>query len=558
MIQTRRLSGAYWVRQMGSVRRAARRATLVDVARAAGVSVSTASVVLNSKKTIIPVSEATRARTLAAAEALRYEPNVLARAFVQQRSNMIGVSIGDPSGYVDAEKVRGVKAFFEQKGYTLLISTNGAHDDIAGMHMKAFMSRRIEGLIVMDAYKHIPESCLLELAREHVPVVLVERDIDDPRIPAVHVADREGTRMAVAHLVEHGREHIAFISGPVHAKPIAESLLAYRSAIESAGIGFDERYVAPGDWLSSGGYFGMEELFRRNLPINAVCAANDSTALGAMRAIRDRGLGVPEDIAVMGFDDIPVLAPYAEPALSTVGNPLFLVGRTAAAMLHHLISGRECPKTVVLPVDLVVRESCGCTSQNNRGDSVRVADWNQARELGERTWMRVEDQVVSVVWGHAFCVQDRQRKSGLRVRFQPAMSSLSLSPGDVVSVSGCLTTVRGVSIVRDPYIEVTGRTAPPDPVEAQVSELCQQDASEERLGVFVETTGCVVFVYPDTMPETARIAAPDGAEIDVLPMETDYSPRVGEGIRVSGILDIGPDGRVAVFAVRVRPGHSSG
>ena len=140
--------------------RTTQRATLVDVAKAAGVSVSTASVVLNAKKTTISISASTRSRILAAAEELRYEPNVLARAFVQQRSNTVGVVTGDPSGYADAEKVRGVNAFFEEKGYTLLISANDERSDIADQHLKSFLSRRIDGLIVMDAYRHIADKCL--------------------------------------------------------------------------------------------------------------------------------------------------------------------------------------------------------------------------------------------------------------------------------------------------------------------------------------------------------------------------------------------------------------
>ncbi len=537
---------------MGAMKPVTKRATLVDVAKAAGVSVSTASVVLNAKKTSIAVSEGTRARIVAAAEALRYEPNALARAFVQQKSNTIGVSIGDPSGYADAEEVRGVKAYFESRGYTLLISSDDSPSDIAATHMKAFLSRRIDGLIVMDAYKHIPESCFHELAREGVPMVLVERETLDMSIPTVHVADRKGTAMAVAHLVEHGHQHIGYISGPMHAKPIEESLQAYQSAILAAGIDFDERYVVVGDWLPSGGYFGMSELLDRDIPITAVYAANDLMALGAIRAIHDRGLRVPDEIAVMGFDDIPVLAPYAQPGLSTVQNPLFLVGRTAALMLHRLISGQECPKTIVLPVDLVLRESCGCSYANGRNSTVRVTSGCQARELDERTWVRLDEQVVSVVWGHQFHMQDRGRTSGLGVQFQPAISSLSLSPGDVVSVSGCLATVGNSKIIRDPYVRVTGRTTAPSPVEMQVSEMCWGDTSGDRLGLLVEATGRVASVYPDTLPGHARIQGHGGAQIDLLSMETGYFPEVGDCLRITGILGTDSGGRRSILATRIR------
>jgi len=371
-------------------------------------------------------------------------------------------------------------------------------------------------------------------------------------IPTVHVADRRGTAMAVAHLVEHGHQHIGFISGPMRAKPIEESLKAYQNAIVAAGIDFDQRYVAAGDWLPSGGYFGVGELLDRGIPLTAVYAANDPMALGAIRAIHDRGLRVPDDIAVMGFDDIPVLAPYAQPGLSTVQNPLFLVGRTAAQMLHRLISGQECPRTVVLPVDLVLRESCGCTYPNGRSSTVCVANGNEARELSERTWIRLDEQVVSVVWGHQFHVQDGKGTSGLGVQFQPAISSLSLSPGDIVSVSGCLTTLGHSRVIRDPYIRVTGRAPAPNPVQVQIPQLCREDAVEGRLGLLIETAGRVVSVYPDTLPGSAVIQGQDGAQIDLLSMESGYYPQVGDSLRVIGILGVNSGGRRSILATRVR------
>jgi len=161
---------------------------------------------------------------------------------------------------------------------------------------------------------------------------------------------------------------VGFISGPAEAKPSREGLRAYRDVMSAAGLPCDEQYVTQGNWLSSSGYVGMEELLRKDVGVTAVCASNDAMALGAMRAVYDYGLRVPNDIAIVGFDNIPVLAPYSHPSLSTVNNPLYLVGRTSAELLYGS-SRRDLPKQY------------SDTSRSGDTRVVRVREHEPARRL---------------------------------------------------------------------------------------------------------------------------------------------------------------------------------
>ena len=476
---------------------------------------------------------------------------MLARAFVQQKSNTIGVVMGDPSGYPDTERIRGANSFFDKKGYTLLISTKDGSSDMAEMHLKAFLSKRIDGLIVMDPYCHIPDRCFLQLAEEGVPVVLLERDIEDKRIPCVHIGDFNATRSAIEHLIGHGHKKIGFISGPLESKPIRESLEAYRGALAEAGLAFDERCIVEGDWLSPSGYMGMEDLLGRDLGITAMFAANDAMALGAMRATYDHGLRMPEDIAILGFDNVPVLAPYLQPALSTVDNPFFLIGRTCAAILYDLLDGRECPHSTIIPVGLVLRESCGCTGPNSRNDSLEVRNGNHARTIGEQMWVEMREQVVSVVWGDACYLQNKEGTSGLGLSWHPAVSSLNLSPGDVVSVGGRLGTIRHERVLRDPYVRVTGRTGKPVPSPVEVADL-RNGGCEDCQGVLVETRGTVTSVDNTSVPRRITIAGREGLEVAVQTMETDYDARVGEKVRAAGVWIRTVDGIGSIRAVSIR------
>ena len=425
------------------------------------------------------------------------------------------------------------------------------------MHLKAFLSRSIDGLIVMDAYRHIPDRCFYDLAEEGVPVVLVERDIDDPSIPTVHIDDYDGMRAAVTHLItEHGHNRIAYISGPAETRPTKESLRAYSDALSESGIDFDPRLVVEGDWLSSSGHIGMAELLTQRLPVTAVCAANDAMALGAMRAVADFGLRVPDDIAVMGFDNMPVLAPHTQPALSTVDYSLYKVGRVAAQLLHKLINGEPCPSSVVVPVDLVIRESCGCKSPNKRIDCRELEDSCLARGIQNNVWISLKDQIVTAVWGDAFYVRNGKGMGGpaggLGVSYEPAVSSVTLSPGDIASVSGRLTTIRGRKMLGDPYIQVTGRADSPKPVEVRLSDL-SENGEVATPGALVATSGRAIVASAGAIPRNFEIAGADGARVHVWNMEIDGTPKAGDAVRVVGIWETDPDQGTSILAVRIRP-----
>lgn len=328
--------------------------TIRDVAREAGVSVATVSRVLNASG---PVREETRRVILAVAERLRYMPNTAARSLSTRRTGMVGVLLPDLYGEFFSEVIRGIDQTVQSNGYHVLISSShNAREEIEAA-LRA-MRGRVDGLILMAP--DLDAESLVTNLPERLPLVLLNTHLKDSTFDSINIDNFDGARRMTWHLLDAGHRRIALITGGARNYDAQERLRGYRAALQSRGLAVDERLVLPGDFTESSGYATTKRLLAESSRPDAVFAANDSMAVGALSALRDAGLRVPDDIAVVGFDDIPI-AQYLSPALTTVRVSIASLGVRAAARLFDSLSARERPLHTqeILPTELVVRRSCG-------------------------------------------------------------------------------------------------------------------------------------------------------------------------------------------------------
>jgi DNA-binding LacI/PurR family transcriptional regulator len=344
---------------------AQKRATLADVARLAGVVPMTVSRAINETGY---VREEVRARVLAAAKQLQYRPNMLARQLKGQRLNAIGVMLPEIANPFVSELMTGIKEVMDASKYTAFITTSGGSAEMENAALQSFVDHRVDGLLVATRGSAQGNQTLAKIAAQHVPIVTVGRELNYAGVDCVSVDHFRGAFEAVTHLIACGNKRIGYIGiGHKQDEPPLR-FEGYKAALEAAGIKFRAEYAvrevdAPAFATQEDGYQGMLRLMKLKQPPTAVFARNDFAAVGALRAAHTLGLKVPGDVAIAGFDNIPMAA-YTTPPLTTVEQPILEQGRTAARMLLERIEGRVKGKTrsVVMGSRLVVRESTGTLS----------------------------------------------------------------------------------------------------------------------------------------------------------------------------------------------------
>ncbi len=342
-----------------------KKVTSQDVAKLAGVSRTTVSLVLNNVPgTHIP--ESTRQRVLEAARKLHYYPAAAARSLASGKTHVIGLVLCEGPDKVSADAflpdvMRGIADEVSNHDYTLLFRAGVVPGD-PNSYIKLVRGHHVDGLIVSAPRSDDPN--LLELARSGFPLVLHGR-LPGSNIPFVDVDNIGGAEKAVNHLIELGHRRIGLITNaPISFTSSKARLKGYRNALEAAGIPLDEDLIRFGYYLPETGYKAMMELLALANRPTAVFVASDVVAMGALAAIHEKGLKVPEEIAIVGFDDIFASA-YTIPALTTVRLPAYDLGKEAARMLFRIMGGEKVDETqVFLETDLVVRKSCGGASAN--------------------------------------------------------------------------------------------------------------------------------------------------------------------------------------------------
>lgn len=329
--------------------------TIKDIARELGIAHSTVSRAIHDDPRI---SRETKQRVLEAVARLGYRPNAAARGLVSRRMQAIGLVIPGVADMFYGRIVDGVDRAAYEAGFGLsLYLTHGERrrelDALAQVS-----ERRVDGLIVMA--RRIPNNVLLDLARQEIPLVLLEPQDLGLGIDSVRVDNRDGAYKAVRYLLDLGHRRIGFIAGPKGQRESLERWQGYRQALAEVGLPYQPELVQPGDYTEAGGAAAVQrwlQLGPAKRP-TAIFASNDRSAIGAMAALQEAGVRVPEEISVMGYDDIAAAA-YSRPAITTMRQPIEEMGATAARLLiDRLVRQRKSGwQEVLLKAELVIRES---------------------------------------------------------------------------------------------------------------------------------------------------------------------------------------------------------
>ncbi|HYM79807.1 MAG TPA: LacI family DNA-binding transcriptional regulator [Candidatus Limnocylindria bacterium] len=342
-------------------------ATIRDVAREAGVSIATVSRVFNDSEL---VSDGTRRQVQDVASRLNYLPNGVARSLITSRTHTLGVLLPDLHGEFFSEVIRGIDRAARQQGFHLLVSSSHAATEEL-MAALRLMRGRIDGLIVMAP--DVEASGAIRADAGEVPVVLLNPGDDVEVGEAISIANHEGAATVVRHLLALGHRRIATVVGPERNVDARQRLGGYRASLENAGIPLDPDLELTGDFTEFSGYAAARALLQLVPRPTAVFVGNDKMAVGVMGAVSDAGLKVPDDLAVVGFDDIE-MARYLTPPLTTVHVDAFRLGECAVEKLLRLTRDGQGPvRHEVMPATLVVRGSCGASSADarvHRGDLI--------------------------------------------------------------------------------------------------------------------------------------------------------------------------------------------
>ncbi len=330
------------------------RISLADVAKAAGVSNATASRVLNGSNH--PVAEEVRQKVLKAAEELGYRPNLIARGLRTAQTLTIGIIVENILSPFIPPITRGIHDYLWQHGYSNIIINSDWDPEVEVKAIEDLARRHIDGIIFVESYIRSSDEVSKLI---HKPHVFVHRLFNSLNPNSIVPDDRYGARLAVRHLAQLGHRRIAFINGPEGWDAAINRLLGYQEELAAWGIPFAPELVDRGDWEVQSGYLAAQRLMKVNLRPTAIFAANDLMALGVIYAVQEAGLRVPEDIAVVGYDDRD-FSGFVRPAITTVRMPCEEMGRIAAQSLLRLIRKEaKAIDPILVKGDLIVRQSCG-------------------------------------------------------------------------------------------------------------------------------------------------------------------------------------------------------
>ncbi len=347
---------------------------LESIARKAGVSRSTVSRVINDSPN---VSEQTRQRVLAIIEEEDFHPNAAARALVKRRTDILGVVMPTSANVFFSDNnyypliLAGLSDAIRQLDYAMLMWLGEV------THSDQHLMRRLSNPHLTDGliFVSLPSDHPLyeKLSRLRQPFVMIDRPLTNvENTNYVSVDNVRAAEIATQHLIQLGRRRIAHIAGILAIADSCDRLVGYRNALRAAGLPIDERLIVESDFNYQTGYRAMQQLLPHKP--DAVFASNDTVAAGALQAIHEAGLRVPDDLSLVGFDDVDV-ALQTDPPLTTIRQPIRAKGETAARLLVDLINGKlSAPQHVILPTELIVRQSCGAHSPTPKGGDARSAD----------------------------------------------------------------------------------------------------------------------------------------------------------------------------------------
>lgn len=335
--------------------------TITNVAKAAGVSTATVSRVLHNKNSVKP---ATRDAVMATIQQLNYKPNALARQMRTQETKSVIVIVPDISNTFFSEILFGIEQCAKDHDYQVLIADMHSQPYVEDYYFQAIQQHTIDGIISLSA--SIAKS-LMEQIAETYPIVVACQYLENYNVPNVTIDNISAATAITCHLIQLGHTKIAHITGQPTSLLYRDRFNGYISALANHGIPIDLELVRYGESSIQSGYEQMNALLDLGKPVTAVFAAGDVMAVGAIKALKDAGLRVPEDCAVVGFDDIEISA-FWEPSLTTVRQPRRQIGEAAFKKLLKLMKKQRLLHVQdVLDYEIVIRESCGYRQQHKKG-----------------------------------------------------------------------------------------------------------------------------------------------------------------------------------------------
>jgi DNA-binding LacI/PurR family transcriptional regulator len=334
------------------------RATIHDVARLAAVSPKTVSNVLNRPEVVNPE---TRERVERAIEQLKYQPNAAARRLVTGRSGIIGLLLSDITNPSYPEMVEALVMRAKTHGYSVIVCNTRSDADLVSNYVELLVQQSVDGVIMTTATRL--SDAAQRLGDRDIPVVLANRMIEDGGVDYIGVDNFRGGYLATQHLIKLGHQRIAHVHGTPHASTAHGRFAGYRSALEKSNLAFSESLLTYGNYSYSGGYAAAQKLMALDLPPTAIFAANDLTAMGVMDGILDAGFRIPEDVALVGFDDI-LMASFRAIGLTTIHHNYVRIAEEALDLLLYKIAHKDEPASPevtlrIHQVYLVVRRTCG-------------------------------------------------------------------------------------------------------------------------------------------------------------------------------------------------------
>ena len=327
--------------------------TIRDVANKAGVSIATVSRVVNGNR---PVHPEIRERVLKAVEELDYRPNFLARGLRQSNTCMIGLIIPDNSNPFYAELARAIEDAGFAQGYSVILCNSDLSDEKQQAYVDVLLSHKVDGVILVNIECTVPK-VLERILAEHIPVVLTNTEALESSVDQVMADNHQGGYLAGQYLLRLNHRRIGCISFQPHPYQSLR-IIGFQQALSEAGIELTPEDFAIGDGRYDSGYKAMQELLQRRPDLTAVFVFNALMALGAINALRAQGIRVPEDLSLIGYDNI-FYASASEPALTTIAQPIAAMGQECIALLLERIQQPDKqPTKITLPVQLIERASC--------------------------------------------------------------------------------------------------------------------------------------------------------------------------------------------------------
>jgi len=330
---------------------AVKRASIKDIARLAKTSHSTVSRALRGSPL---VNEETAAKIRRIAEQCGYAPSAAARSLVTQRSRSAGVVVTTITDPFEAEVVCGIEDTANQEGFTILLADSNGDPDREMRAVALLEERRVDGILVTSS--RVGALYLRMLSRMRIPIVLLNSHHPSEFVHSVMIDNTESSVAATRYLIQLGHRRIAYLGDRFGDQSDTERFAGYRSALNDADLPFEPELVIHGDGKASGGAKAMSMLLSLAKPPTAVFCYNDATALGAMRETHARGLAIPADMSIVGFDDV-FFAEYTQPPLTTIRQPARRMGRLAMEALLKLLAGGDAVPTLRVAGELIMRES---------------------------------------------------------------------------------------------------------------------------------------------------------------------------------------------------------